>query len=194
MRLIGLDDSVVQEEVADVIAVAGGCKMNEVQVGGIRPMSNSLYTVWARCPLGAAIKASQNGKLKIGWTIAGIELLKARPMQCYRCWVRGHLQAQCRSGVDRSGRCYRCGEIGHLASGCSNPVSCILCKEVGLDCNHRTGSAGCKGQDRGQLDRIRQGTEGTVQMGTDTCMMETDSGTEEEEEPVRRTVTQEYNA
>lgn len=63
---------------ADVVAAAGGCGVNDVKVGTIRLMSNGLFMVWAQCPLGAAMKASQPGKIRIGWTIAKIELLKAR--------------------------------------------------------------------------------------------------------------------
>lgn len=44
IRLIGLDDSVVAEKVADVVAVAGGCK-EEVKVGTLRTMSNGLFSV-----------------------------------------------------------------------------------------------------------------------------------------------------
>lgn len=66
LRLIGLDDSVVAEEVADVVAEFGGCKPEEVKVGTLRAMSNGLFSVWAQCPIGAAIKASQGGKIKDG--------------------------------------------------------------------------------------------------------------------------------
>lgn len=79
MRLIGLDDSVITEEVADTIAVAGGYLAQEVRVGAIRPMSNGLFTVWAQCPLGAAIKATQSGKIKIGCKDRTIKI-KTGPM------------------------------------------------------------------------------------------------------------------
>lgn len=45
VRLIGIDDSVVVEEVTDTIAAAGRCK--EIKVGMIKSMTNGLYTVWA---------------------------------------------------------------------------------------------------------------------------------------------------
>jgi len=142
LRLIGLDDSVIAEEVADVVALAGGCNSEEVKVGTIRPMTNGLYSVWAQCPLGAAIKAAQPGKIRIGWTIAKIELLKARTVQCYRCWGRGHLRAHS-ADTDRSNACYRCGEEGHPAITCRNPICCALCKGEGKDPHHRVGSATC---------------------------------------------------
>lgn len=49
----------------------------------------------------AAIKVVQQGKIKIGWTVAKIELLKSKPVQCYRYWGRGHLRVQCRSEMDQ---------------------------------------------------------------------------------------------
>lgn len=144
LRIIGMDDSVIAEEVADVVAANGGCKGEEVKVGLIRLMSNGLFTVWVSCPLSAAIKVSRSGKIRIGWTIAKVEMLKARPTMCYRCWSRGHLQARCDSATDRSNTCYRCGKEGHRASDCQNPVSCAPCREQGKEDDHRVGSARCK--------------------------------------------------
>lgn len=146
VRLIGLDDSVIQEEVADVVATAGDCSASDIKVGMIRPMTNGLYTVWAQCPLGAAIKAAKPGKIKIGWTVAKIELLKAKPVQCYRCWRKGHLKAQCKSPVDRSDTCYRCGNKGHLVNACDQEVACAICREEGRNAQHRVGSAACKAE------------------------------------------------
>lgn len=65
----------------------GECTASEVKVGPIRKMTNGLGVVWAQCPLAAAIKASATGKLKIGWSVAKIQLLQARPTQCYRLWT-----------------------------------------------------------------------------------------------------------
>ncbi|XP_029171147.1 uncharacterized protein LOC114940594 [Nylanderia fulva] len=144
VRLIGIDDSVASDEVADVIAATGGCAPSEVKVGVIRPMTNGLFTVWAQCPLGAANKASQTGKIKIGWTVARIEMLKARPIQCFKCWGHGHLRTKCTSTIDRSRTCYRCGTDGHPALTCTNPVRCILCADQGKDSNHRIGTALCR--------------------------------------------------
>lgn len=141
VRLVGLDDSVVSDEVADVIA--GGCLSEEVKVGTIRPMANDLHTVWASCPIEAAIKASATNKIKIGWTVARIELLKSRPIQCYRCWNKGHLRAQCQADIDLSRTCYRCGEEGHPAAACKNAVACALCKLQGKPFGHRVGAAQC---------------------------------------------------
>lgn len=80
LRIVGLDDSVITDEVEEVLAEIGGCKDTDVRVGQIRPMSNGLFMLWAQCPFAAAIKASSGGKIRIGWTMAEIELLKSRPV------------------------------------------------------------------------------------------------------------------
>lgn len=72
-----------------------------------------------------------------------MELLKARPTLCFRCWGKGHIKAQCKSVVDRNRTCYRCGVVGHTAVGCLAPVSCALCREGGRDHGHRVGSSMC---------------------------------------------------
>jgi len=143
LRLIGLDDSVVAEEIADVVAAAGDCRTEDVKVGTIRAMTNGLFSAWVQCSLGAAVKASQSGKVKIGWTIVKVELLKARPTLCYRCWNRGHVKAQCRSPINRSRTCYRCGVEGHTAIGCSAPLLCAPCRDSGREHEHRVGASEC---------------------------------------------------
>ncbi|KMQ90375.1 gag-pol polyprotein [Lasius niger] len=154
VRIIGLDDTVCREEVADTIAAAGGCASADVKVGTIRMMSNQLYMVWAQCPLEAAIKASKEGKIKISWTIAKIELLKNRQSQCYKRWGLGHLRDKCTSVIDRSRTCFRCGVEGHPAVTCTNPVCCILCKEQNKNPQHRVGSAMCKADLRDPSRRL----------------------------------------
>lgn len=70
LSLIGLDDSVSTDEVRCVLAEAGNCNPEEVKTGSIRMMSNRLGTVWAQCPLRAALKITEERHVKIGWTIA----------------------------------------------------------------------------------------------------------------------------
>lgn len=135
-----MDDSVVAEEIADVVAAAGGCQPDEVKVGTIRPMSNGLFMAWIQCPA-AVIKTAQPGKVKLGWTVAKVEMLNARPLQCFKCWGRGHIRAHCTSAVDRSNTCYRCGEEGHPVRSCGNPISCAICRQQGRVHNHRVGSS-----------------------------------------------------
>lgn len=53
-------------------------------------------------PLAAAIRISPKSKFKIGWTVARVEVLKARPIQCYKCWQIGHSKSAFKSTDDES--------------------------------------------------------------------------------------------
>lgn len=81
-RILGLDDSITEQEVVEVVAETGDCAVKDVKVGQLRKMSNGMFAIWAQCPLAAAIKITKPGKVRIGWTVAKVELLKARPLQC----------------------------------------------------------------------------------------------------------------
>lgn len=146
IRILNLDDSITDQEVTEVIAEAGDYMVNEIKTGQPRKMSNGMFAIWAQCPLAAAIRIPKPGKIKIGWTVAKIELLKARPMQCYRCWEKGHLKNQCKSSQDRSGLCFRCGRTGHIARQCTADLCCALCLSQGKNACHRVGSGLCKAE------------------------------------------------
>lgn len=143
LRLTGLDDSVTAAEVGTVIARDGGCSVDEVKVGPIRTMTNGLGSVWLQCPLSAAVKVSASGRIRIGWTVARAELLKARPVQCYRCWQFGHVKFACKAPIDRGGLCFRCGTAGHIARNCQAAPCCAICSGLGLDSGHRVGMPQC---------------------------------------------------
>ncbi|XP_025271030.1 golgin subfamily A member 6-like protein 22 [Camponotus floridanus] len=145
LRLIGLEESITKEEIEYAIAENGECGMQEVTVGAIRPTRTGLNNVWLRCPLKTAIAIANKGKIPIGWTIAKVELLQARPLQCYRCWRIGHTVRSCKVNVDYSDCCFRCGRKGHNARACQNPVRCVLCAKLKRESNHRVGSPQCEG-------------------------------------------------
>lgn len=144
LRIIGLDDSVTKEEVVAEIARLGECKINNIKTGDIRIMRNGLGFIWAQCPLNAAVKVAKNGKIKLGWSIVRVELLKARPKQCFKCWQFGHLRQACTSSKDYSKLCYKCGSEGHWAPKCENDPKCVICSEANREANHRIGSLACK--------------------------------------------------
>lgn len=98
--------------------------------------------------MAAAVKVTDEGRIRIGWTVARVELLRVRPLQCYRCWEFGHVQSTCRNIVDRRGACFRCGQKGHMASVCKNPVYCAVCHDLGLEASHRLGGPQCAAQVR----------------------------------------------
>lgn len=143
LRVVGFDES-VKAEIKEIITEAGECEFDEISIGDIRPMRNGLYMTWVRCPLSAAVKIANIGKLKIGWSIVRAELLEARPKHCYKCWEFGHTKGVCRSEIDRSSLCFKCGKAGHSYKDCNNELHCILCAQEGIKANHRIGSFRCK--------------------------------------------------
>ncbi|XP_072934987.1 uncharacterized protein [Epargyreus clarus] len=143
-RVMDLDDSVTQEEVAEAIAAACGCIASDVKVGQIRRRPSALGTAWVRCPLTAIRKLAAAKRLLVGWVSTRVEVLPARSLQCFRCLETGHARNQCTSTKDRSALCYVCGEPGHRASQCgAQAPKCALCADFGRPADHRIGSKRC---------------------------------------------------
>ncbi|CAK9809276.1 hypothetical protein ANTQUA_LOCUS5968 [Anthophora quadrimaculata] len=92
LRVTGLDDSVAPTEVTDAIAAAGSCRPEEVRTWQIRSSSSGLGTLWVSCPLLAANTVAKAGRIRVGWASARVEVLAARPLQCYRCLQMGHVR------------------------------------------------------------------------------------------------------
>ncbi|KAL6418384.1 hypothetical protein ACFW04_012168 [Cataglyphis niger] len=107
-------------------------------------MNNGLYTLWVQCPLNAALKVANLKKIKIGWTLARVDLLDNRLVQCFKCWKYGHVRLACPSKEDFTGLCFKCGRKGHLANKCSLPPFCKVCDSEGKNSDHRLGSYTCK--------------------------------------------------
>lgn len=143
IRLVSLDCTTATNEVVDGVAEYGGCLKSDIKVGTIRPLNNGLHTAWVQCPLGAVARLSNLRKIRIGWTMARVEALSARPTQCFKCWRFGHLKNSCSFKKDFSGLCFRCGGMGHSARNCVLPPSCKICLLEGRDHNHRIGSNLC---------------------------------------------------
>ncbi|XP_068994243.1 uncharacterized protein [Neodiprion pinetum] len=143
LRVLGLDYSVSTEELTRTLAEQGGCKVEEVRVGVPRRTPNGLYSAWAQCPLRAAVAVAKKGKVKIGWTTARVELLEARPRQCYKCWGFGHIGSMCKASTERRAACYRCSAEGHQARDCTANPKCAVCEGRGIDSAHRMGSGRC---------------------------------------------------
>lgn len=98
LRLSGLDDMTESQNVAEAMAAVGGCATWEVQVGNIRRTRGGLGTVWVRCPAVAARKLAGAGRVQVGWVMARVEALRARPIQCFKCLRTGHTIGNCDSG------------------------------------------------------------------------------------------------
>ncbi|XP_032690542.1 uncharacterized protein LOC116853523 [Odontomachus brunneus] len=88
-------------------------------------------------------KVAEAGRILVGWGMARVEVLAARPLQCFRCLEEGHVRQHCRSDVDRSGVCYRCGGPGHRAAECTGRVVCPVCSTAGREATHRLGGEAC---------------------------------------------------
>lgn len=143
IRLTGLDDSTTEDETRSVLAETDGCSPEDITTGPVRPMRNGMGTIWAQGPLTAMLQSAALEKIKVGWTVARIELLRARPMQCFRCRGYGHVRSGCQAENDRSNMCYRCGSSGHTARNCNKKPACAICLEKGLNDNHRMGLTVC---------------------------------------------------
>jgi len=143
IKLTGLEESVTANDIILAIVDMTGCNSIDIKCSGIRTVRNGLCVAWLQCPLDAAYKLSEAKKVKIGWASARVEILEARPLQCYRCLAPSHPYQRCPSEKDRSNCCFRCGEIGHFAVSCRNPVRCPICTEAKRGSDHRAGSVAC---------------------------------------------------
>jgi len=143
VRISGFDDSVIKDEIITLITEYGNCLASDVRVGQFRPMRNGLNMTWVQCPLSAAIKVSKKGKLNIGWSVARVDIMKSRPVQCFRCWHFGHVRNNCNSPNDRTGSCFKCGDANHTSYTCLSEVYCVICADLGHDTAHRLGSSAC---------------------------------------------------
>jgi len=143
MRISGFDNSVTRQELEEKLIDLGGCKKEDVKIGTPNRTFAGLYSIWTQCPIEAAIRIANQGKIHIGWTVAKVEILKSRPTRCFKCWEHGHLQVNCKSTVDRSKACFNCGGAGHRLAECTLPPKCVICCAKGHDFSHRIGTAKC---------------------------------------------------
>ncbi|XP_068622849.1 uncharacterized protein [Battus philenor] len=140
IRLRDLDDAVSPGEVAEAVAEAGGCSVDDVKVGDVHRTNTSMGTCWLRCPVKVAHALVTAGRVRVGWGSVRVAPLEPRPMHCFRCLEKGHVGARCPNSVNRSMRCFACGESGHKARECvSSALKCPLCSDLGLPSNHRLG-------------------------------------------------------
>ena len=144
LRISGLDGSIRTEEVIAAVAATGDCSENDIRIGEIKKRSpRGLGAVWIQCPTAAAKKLADKGRISIGWVAARVEVLRARPLTCFRCLEKGHTAKNCTSENDRSSRCYNCGGDGHKAKECTAPPKCPVCHDAGKPTNHRFGGRAC---------------------------------------------------
>ncbi|XP_059056503.1 uncharacterized protein LOC131850320 [Achroia grisella] len=140
LRIGDLDDSVMVADVVVAVMREGGCPESSVKTGEIRRNTQGTGSVWVRCPVAAARKLAEAGRLKIGWVMARVQSLDPRPQRCYRCLLTGHVGVRCTAAEDSSGICFRCSEPGHKAARCAAPSpKCRYCAAAGRKSDHRVG-------------------------------------------------------
>lgn len=81
LRVKDLDDAVSGWDISHAQAEVGGCRPSEISTGPVRRGTNGLGTAWVRCPLVAAKKIVDAGKMQIGWAVARVQALEPRPLR-----------------------------------------------------------------------------------------------------------------
>lgn len=144
LRLSRIDDSITSGEITQALAKIGGCQVDMIECSEIRSFRGSLGVAWVQCPARIALKVKEQGEsIVIGWSRVKVEVLKPRPIQCFKCLAAGHTYQRCPSDEDRRDCCRKCGQRGHYAKWCSNPVNCPICEKKGKPSKHRPGSVNC---------------------------------------------------
>ncbi|KYQ51478.1 Gag-Pol polyprotein [Trachymyrmex zeteki] len=140
----GLDDSITEQDVEEALVRLSGWDSESGKMGRIKKARDGMGSIWIQCPSTTAVRICTGNKIRIGWTWASTEILRKRPLKCFKCLANGHVRMNCDSKVDRRGSCFNCGEMGHKIGDCRNRSYCPACYENGLSYTHRTGSNTCK--------------------------------------------------
>lgn len=143
IRVKGLECSISKKEVEEAIAEKVGCSTDDIQLGNIVKGPRGQGNLWAKIPLERVYKVIDDGYIRVGWSRARVELLRQRPLRCFRCLEQGHVKETCQNAVDRSGKCYRCNSRNHNARGCTATPRCPLCIDLNRTHNYVLGSEQC---------------------------------------------------
>lgn len=144
LKLSRIDDSIASGEIAQALARVGGCQSDVIECSEIKSFRGSMEIACVQCPARIVLKIKEQGEsITIGWSKVKVEVLKPRPIQCFRCLAAGHIFQRCPSSVDRRDDCRKCDQRGHFAKWCNNPVNCPVCEERRKPCKHKAGSVNC---------------------------------------------------
>ncbi|CAH2208171.1 jg27081, partial [Pararge aegeria aegeria] len=165
LRIVGLDDSVKVEELVAAVARVGDCSPAQVKSSPINTGFTGLGTAVISCPVAAAKKLVEGGRILVGWVSAQVKVLQPKSLRCYRCLMEGHVSVHCTSKVDRSQLCFRCGQPGHKAGSCEATPHCVLCADVGKPTEHRMGTKTCAAPiQKSNAKSGRKGAKASIQM------------------------------
>ncbi|XP_050352214.1 uncharacterized protein LOC126774721 [Nymphalis io] len=125
------------------VARAGNCSPDSVRCGVLHRGPGYMGMVRVTCPLTAAKKISDAGRLFVGWSSAKVCVLEQHPLRCFKCMGLGHTKVLCPSKAERGGLCFRCGVDGHKSAGCTEKLRCAVCADAGKPSGHVMGSGEC---------------------------------------------------
>lgn len=144
IRIVEIDDSVSKQEVMEAAAVKGGCDPAQIRAGEIRAYGRGMGTMFMSLPVAAARILAEDGRLRVGWSVARVHAIETKPLRCFKCMGVGHTRPLCPSTADRRTLCFKCGEAGHMAANCvARKLRCDVCTEAGRPADHVMGGANC---------------------------------------------------
>ncbi|XP_050361228.1 uncharacterized protein LOC126780649 [Nymphalis io] len=114
LKVTGLDDSVTKDKLVAAVARAGNCSPDSVRCGVLQRGPGYMGMVRVTCPLTAAKKISDAGRLLVGWSSAKVCVLEQRPLRCFK--------------------------YGHKSAGCTEKLRCAVCADAGKPSGHVMGS------------------------------------------------------
>ncbi|XP_046974679.1 uncharacterized protein LOC124540949 [Vanessa cardui] len=136
IKVTGLDDSVTKVKIIAAVAREGNCAPEDLRCGEIARGPGYMGMVRVTCPIAAAKKLSDAGRLLVGWSSARVCVLEQRPLRCYKCMGLGHTRILCPFNADRGNLCFRCGVEGHKSAECTGKLRCAVCAEAGKPSGH----------------------------------------------------------
>lgn len=142
-RASGFDETITKEEIESALVKIVGCTSESLKIDTFNSF-NDRWVANIRCNDESVYRLHEINNFKVGWTRASIRYRK-KAMRCFRCLRTGHVSGACGDDVDRSGTCFNCGarEEGHSSNLCDRAPSCILCKDLNRDFDHRLGNYLC---------------------------------------------------
>lgn len=143
IRVTGLHDYISSTILEQAVSREGQCDLKYVKSTEIRNGSRGIGSAIVRCPVEAAKKIIDSGRILVGMISAGVHTLEQRPLRCFRCMGIGHTKPMCKSVIIRETLCFRCGKPGHKAELCSAPPHCAVCSDAGVPFKHKMGGRNC---------------------------------------------------